>query len=84
MQQGEIRFVDHIKFDEEEQDVVPEIYREHRHKFSKQPEDLNAYKRQVYYRCSHIGTKELEIIIGDYLKINQDKMNYEEVEEFDN
>ena len=45
VQQGEIRFVDHIKFDEEEQDIVPEIYREHRHRFSKQPEDINAYKR---------------------------------------
>ena len=33
-QQGEIRFLDHIQYDEEERDIVPEIYREHRHKFS--------------------------------------------------
>ena len=44
-QQGEIRFLDNIQFDEEQDDIVPEIYREHRHRFSKQPEDLDAYKR---------------------------------------
>ena len=42
---GEIRFLENIKYDEEEKDVVPEIYREHRHKFSTKPTDLAAYKR---------------------------------------
>ena len=62
---------------------MPEIYREHRHRFSKQPEDIDAYKRQVMYRAGHIGTKELEIVLMDYLKINQDNMTYADVEKFD-
>ena len=76
--------LDHIKYNEEEQDVVPDIYREHRHRFSQKPADLFAYKRQLFYRCAHIGTKELEILLGDYLKLNMDKMTYEDVERFDN
>ena len=32
--QGEIRFVENIQYDSEEEDIVPEIYREHRHRFS--------------------------------------------------
>ena len=75
--------MDNVNFDEELEDVVPEIYREHRHKFSIQPADIEAYKRQVTYRCTHIGTKELEIVLGDFLKINLGKMSYKEVEEFD-
>ena len=35
------------------------------------------------YRSSHIGTKELEIVLGDWLKLNQDKMSYQDVEDFD-
>ena len=35
------------------------------------------------YRSSHIGTKELEILLGDYLLLNQHKMSYQDVEEFD-
>ena len=80
---GEIRFTENITYDEEAQDVVPEIYREHRHKFSQQPEDLDAYKRQVMYRCAHIGTKELEIVLRDWLLLNQHKLSYAEVEQFD-
>tara|TARA_B110000285_G_C14685552_1_gene406678 strand:+ start:169 stop:561 length:393 start_codon:yes stop_codon:yes gene_type:complete len=75
--------LDNIQFDEDQDDIVPEIYREHRHRFSKQPEDLEAYKRQVMYRSSHIGTKELEIILSDWLKINQDSLSYKDVEEYD-
>ena len=69
--------------DEEEEDVVPEIFREHRHRFSQQPEDIDAFKRQVMYRCGHIGTKELEIVLRDWLILNQDSLNYQDVEEFD-
>ena len=36
------------------------------------------------YRCSHIGTKELEIVLRDWLILNQDKFTYEELERFDN
>ena len=35
------------------------------------------------YRSSHIGTKELEIILRDFLTLHQDKMTYADVEEFD-
>ena len=35
------------------------------------------------YRSSHIGTKELEIVLKDYLILNQDNMTYKDVEEFD-
>ena len=35
------------------------------------------------YRCSYIGTKELEIVLKDWLRINQDKLTYEELEQFD-
>ena len=35
------------------------------------------------YRAKHIGTKELEILLSDWLTMNQDKMTYEDVEEFD-
>ena len=75
--------MDNINYASDDEDVVPEIYREHRHKFSIQPEDIDAYKRQIMYRSTHIGTKELEIVLGDYLKIHIGKMSYKEVEEFD-
>ena len=35
------------------------------------------------YRCGHIGTKELEIVLRDWLKLNQDRMSYQELEQFD-
>ena len=35
------------------------------------------------YRAGHIGTKELEIVLRDYLKLHQDEMSYEDVEQFD-
>ena len=82
-QVGEIRFLDNITYDEENEDVVPEIYREHRHKFSTKPDDIDAFKRQVMYRSVHIGTKELEIILRDYLVMHFDKMSYAEVDQFD-
>ena len=75
--------MDNVNYASDDEDVVPEIYREHRHKFSIQPADIDAYKRQIMYRCTHIGTKELEIVLGDYLKINMDNMSYKECEEFD-
>ena len=36
------------------------------------------------YRAGHIGTKELEIVLRDYLRLHQDKMSYADVEQFDN
>ena len=35
------------------------------------------------YRSSHIGTKELEIILSDWLKIHQDDLSYQDVEDYD-
>ena len=66
-----------------EDDEVPEIFREHRHTVSSKPTDLDAFKRQVYYRCRHIGTKELEIVIGDWLQLNMQGLQYKDMEEFD-
>ena len=60
----------------EVEDVVPEVFREHRHKYSTKPADLDAYKRQLMYRCGHIGTKELEIILSDWLKLNMHTLSY--------
>ena len=75
--------MENINYDEDQDDIVPEVYREHRHKFGDKPKDLSAYKRQLKYRCAHIGTKELEILLRDYLTLNQDKMDYAETERFD-
>ena len=82
-QQGEIRFTENILYNEEAGDIVPEIYREHRHKYSQRPADINAFKRQIMYRASHIGTKELEILLRDWLLLNQDNLSYDDVVEFD-
>ena len=62
---------------------MPDVFREHRHTYSAKPEDINAYRRQIAYRCGHIGTKELEIVLKDYLTINSAKMTYADLEEFD-
>ena len=35
------------------------------------------------YRCGHIGTKELEIVLRDYLELHANQMTYEELEQFD-
>mmetsp|Transcript_6518 Transcript_6518/g.10473 ORF Transcript_6518/g.10473 Transcript_6518/m.10473 type:complete len:92 (+) Transcript_6518:323-598(+) len=35
------------------------------------------------YRSKHIGTKELEIFLSDWLTLNMDKMSYQDVEDYD-
>ena len=62
---------------------VPSVFREHRHQYSQKPTDIDAYRRQIKYRCGHCGTKELEIVYRDYLTLYADKMNYSELEQFD-
>ena len=62
---------------------VPEVFREHRNKYSAVPQDIDAYRRQIFYRCGHIGTKELEIVLMDWLEINMPKMTYDELAQFD-
>ena len=72
-----------ISEEDDEADVVPEIFRQHRHKYSIKPTEIDGYKRQIFYRSKHIGTKELEIILSDWLILNMDKMTYADLEEFD-
>ena len=62
---------------------VPEVFREHRHAYSQKPQDVVAYRKQIQYRCGHIGTKELEIVLRDWLELNAGDMNYDELEQFD-
>ena len=35
------------------------------------------------YRSKHIGTKELEIILSDWLTLNKHKLTYQDLEEYD-
>jgi succinate dehydrogenase flavin-adding protein (antitoxin of CptAB toxin-antitoxin module) len=44
---------------------------------------LEAYRRQIIYRVGHIGTKELEIILRDYMTLYGKQMTYSELEQFD-
>ena len=69
--------------DSEEGVNVPEVFRENRERFSSKPEDINAYRRQIKYRCGYIGTKELEIVLSDWLDMNAPNMTYAELEQFD-
>ena len=62
---------------------MPEVFREHRHAYSERPTDPAAYRKQIMYRCGHIGTKELEIVLRDYLTLNAESMTYEDLEQFD-
>ena len=40
--------------------------------------------RQLKYRSGHIGTKELEILLMDWLTLYGDDLSYEDLEEYDN
>ena len=62
---------------------VPGVFREHRHTYSTKPETRDALLRQITYRVGHIGTKELEIILRDYITLYGGKMSYEELDQFD-
>ena len=76
-----VRGVDYV-FNDSGQDT-PDVFREHRHRYSEKPKDLAAYRRQITFRCGNIGTKELEIVLRDYLTINSGKMTYADLEQFD-
>ena len=69
--------------DQAQEDIVPEVFRQNRHKYSFKPDEIGGYRRQLTYRCTHIGTKELEIILGDWIQLNLDKLSYQDLEEFD-
>ena len=68
---------------QDQDDAVPNVFMEHRHQYSQKPKDIDAYRRQIYYRCGHIGTKELEIVFRDWLTMNKEKMTYADLEQFD-
>ena len=65
---------------QDQDDAVPNVFMEHRHQYSQKPKDIDAYRRQIYYRCGHIGTKELEIVFRDWLTMNKEKMTYADLE----
>ena len=62
---------------------VPGVFRQHRHAYSAKPTEVGAYRRQITYRVGHIGTKELEIVLRDYVTMYGDKMTYADWEQFD-
>mmetsp|Transcript_11819 Transcript_11819/g.13420 ORF Transcript_11819/g.13420 Transcript_11819/m.13420 type:complete len:111 (-) Transcript_11819:126-458(-) len=47
------------------------------------PADLDGFRKQTLYRCRHLGMKELEIIIGDWVEMNLDKMDYKDLDQFE-
>ena len=47
------------------------------------PKNLEGFKKQTVFRWKHLGMKELEIIIGDWIEMNADKMSYEELAQFE-
>ena len=51
--------------------------------WSPRPKDLESFKKQTLFRWKHLGMKELEIIIGDWLDLNIEKMNYEDLDQFE-
>ena len=59
---------------------VPEVFRQHRHQYSQKPAEVDGYRKQIIYRCGHIGTKELEIVLRDWLELHAHAMTYEELE----
>ena len=59
---------------------VPEVFRQHRHQYSQKPAEVDGYRKQIMYRCGHIGTKELEIVLRDWLELHAHGMTYEELE----
>ena len=73
------------RYDEKEPGyAVPGVFREHRHLYSGgKPDNIVAYRKQIKYRCGHIGTKEVEIVLRDWLDLHAEGMTYEELEQFD-
>ena len=49
---------------------VPDIFKHHRNVVSTKPATVEAYRKQLFYRCKCIGMRELEIILRDYLTMN--------------
>ena len=45
--------------------------------------DVEIYKKQLLFRGSRMGQKELELIVHDYLLENMNKMSYKELVKFE-
>ena len=63
--------------------AVPDVFRTHRHSHSGKPAESADYRKQIKYRCGHIGTKELEIVLMDWLDLHVEELTYAELEQFD-
>ena len=61
---------------------VPEVQKNYAHLFQK-PADLNGLRRKIAYRCSQIGTKEIEIVLRDYMSQHAQQMTFDDLEQFD-
>ena len=65
------------------QDYDKNVIRKYKHLQSDRHPDLVIYKKQLLYRASRMGQKELELIIANWLRHNMDKMTYEELNKFE-
>ena len=50
---------------------------------SPRPKDLEGFRKQTLYRWNHLGMKELEILIGDWLDRNIYHMDYDDLNQFE-
>ncbi|KRX03356.1 Flavinator of succinate dehydrogenase [Pseudocohnilembus persalinus] len=45
-------------------------------------QDIDALRRQIYFRANNMGMKELDLIVGTWIKKNVNNMNMEELQQF--
>ena len=43
----------------------------------------NALKKKILYRSTHRGTKEMDLFLGNFVKININSLNNDELEDLD-
>lgn len=46
------------------------------------PEDTAAIRRMIRYRCEHAGVKEVEILLKQWIDLNLELMNREQLVQF--
>ena len=47
------------------------------------PTDLHGYRKQIAHRAGRFGTKELEIVLSQYLDKYGNAMSYNDLEDFE-
>ena len=63
---------------------IPDVYAQYRSQFQQPlPQSLTAYRKQLMYRVGHIGTKELELVMSQYLDQEAYGWTYNELLAFD-